>query len=236
MAAGGATYAVSPIISSHVQLLHEFSVSNAFHFFRRILLKFRLPWTTGDPGALMENLVTIKIEYSVVDMRFVRYMCHRSPLKNLSLRGSRVGLVSLLFFDSPHRPPPPGSVRLQQLKVLDLSDTGEDTMKFLREFVEDNVDCKLTHLYLERCPVLPFSAYHVTPTIQFLSVAGYQPSRGYLINDLRAWARLSSMKEINASGMDRNVINETTRDSLVRQHPNVVFDLSEDFRESPRYF
>jgi hypothetical protein len=184
----------------------------------------------------MENLVTLKIEYSSVDIRFVRYMCHRSPLKNLSMRGSRVGLVSLLFFDSPHGPPPPGSVRLQQLKVLDLSDTGEDTMKFLREFVEDNVDCKLTHLYLERCPVLAFSAYHVTPTIQFLSVAGYQPSRGYLINDLKTWARLSSMKEINASGLDQNFMSDARRDSLIRQHPNVVFDLSEDFRESPRYF
>lgn len=183
----------------------------------------------------MENLVTLKIEYSSVDIRFVRYMCHRSPLKNLSLRGSS-GVVILVFFNSPHRPPTEGSVRLQQLKVLDLSDTGEDTMKFLREFVEDNVDCKLTHLYLERCPVLAFSAYHVTPTIQFLSVAGYQPSRGYLINDLRAWARLSSMKEINASGLDRNFMSDARLDSLMRENPNVVFDLSEDFRESPRYF
>jgi len=185
----------------------------------------------------MENLVTIKIEYSVVDMRFVRYMCDRSPLKNLSMRGSRVGLVSLLFFDSPHGPPPPGSVRLQQLKVLDLSDTGEDTMKFLREFVEDNVDCKLTHLYLERCALCPCVAHHVTPTIEFVSIAGSDPlSTPYAMMDLRAWARLSSIKKINASGGDHRLMNETNRDTLVRQHPNIVFDLSEDFKESPRYF
>jgi hypothetical protein len=178
----------------------------------------------------MENLVTLKIEYSSVDIRFVRYMCHRSPLKNLSLRGSSA-------VDSPHHPPPEGSVRLQQLKVLDLSDTGEDAMRFLTELVVHNVNCKLTHLYLERCPVNPFVADHITPTIEFVSIAGYEPlSSGYAMMDLRAWARLSSVKEINASGGDHRLINETNRDTLVHQHPNIVFELSEDFREYPRYF
>jgi hypothetical protein len=182
----------------------------------------------------MENLVTIKIEYSVVDMRFVRYMCHRSPLKNLSLRGSRALLVCHDFFESLH-PPPPGRVRLTQLKVLDLSDTGVDAMRFLRQLIVGNFDCQLTRLYLERCTVTPFLASRITRTIKFLSIAGYAPSRhGFM--DLTVWARRSSMKQINATGLDRNFINDWGRKNLVRKHPNVVFDLSEDFKESPRYF
>ena len=184
----------------------------------------------------MENLVTLKFEFSLVDMRLFRYMCHRSPLKNLSLRGSS-GVVILVFFNSPHRPPTEGSVRLQQLKVLDLSDTGMNAMFFLRDLVLDNVDCKLTHLYLERCALCPCVAHHVTPTIEFVSIAGSDPlSTPYAMMDLRAWARLSSIKKINASGGDHRLMNETNRDTLVRQHPNIVFDLSEDFKESPRYF
>jgi hypothetical protein len=186
----------------------------------------------------MENLATLKIEHSPVDLRFVHYMWNRSPLlKNLSLRGSRAVVSRNVNFDRAHQPPPPGSARIQQLEVLDLSDTGEDAIWFLRQWVLNNVDCKLKRLYLERCPVQPFLAHHVTPTIEFVSIAGSEPlSNGYAMMDLRAWARLSSIKEINASGGDHRLINATRRDELVRQHPNVVFDLSEDFKESPRYF
>jgi hypothetical protein len=184
----------------------------------------------------MENLVTLKIEYSVVHIRFLRYICHRSPLKNISLRGSRTRPFLEVSFESPHPPPPPaGRVGLQQLKVLDLSDTGVDAMSFIRTLIVGNVNCQLTRLYLERCNVNPFVAARITPTVEFVSIAGYAPStHGY--HDLRAWARLSSMKEINASGLDRNIMSDARRDSLIRQHPNVVFDLSEDFRESHRFF
>jgi hypothetical protein len=186
----------------------------------------------------MENLATLKIEYSKVDLRFLHYMWKRSPLlTNLSLRGSRAMVCDRINFDSPHPPPTgPGSARIQQLKVLDLSDTGRDAIWFLREWVLDNVDCKLKRLYLERCPVPSFIARHVTPTIEFVSIAGYQTYAGYEVMDLRAWARLSSIKEINASGGDHRMINATRRDELVLENPNVVFDLSEDFKESPRYF
>jgi hypothetical protein len=184
----------------------------------------------------MENLVTLKFEYSLVDMRLFRYMCHRSPIRNLSLRGSITGLVSLVFYDSPHSPPPPGSVRLQHLKVLDFSETGYYVMSLLREFVLDNVDCQLTHLYLERCPVTAFVAHHVTPTIEFVSIAGYQIDAGYEVMDLRAWAQLPSMKEINASGCDYRLINATRGTEQVREHPNVIFHFNENFKESPRYF
>jgi hypothetical protein len=183
----------------------------------------------------MENLVTLKIEYSVVDIRFLRYICHRSPLtKNISLRGSRTQPFLEVSFESPH-PPPTGGIRLQQLKVLDLSDTGVDAMRFLRPLIVGNVDCQLTRLYLERCTVTPFLPSRITRTIEFLSIAGYAPSIHRYI-DLRAWARMSSMKHINASGLDRNFMSDARRDSLIRENPNVVFDLSEDFRESPRYF
>ena len=183
----------------------------------------------------MENLVTLKIEYSVVDIRFLRYICHRSPLtKNISLRGSRTQPFLEVSFESPH-PPPTGRIRLQQLKVLDLSDTGVDAMRFLRPLIVGNVDCQLTRLYLERCTVTPFLPSRITRTIEFLSIAGYAPSRhGFM--DLTVWARRSSMKQINATGLDRNFINDWGRKNLVRKHPNVVFDLSEDFKESPRYF
>jgi hypothetical protein len=182
----------------------------------------------------MENLVTLKIEYSVVDIRFLRYICHRSPLKNISLRGSRTRPFLEVSFESPH-PPPTGGIRLQQLKVLDLSDTGVDAMRFLRPLIVGNVDCQLTRLYLERCTVTPFLPSRITRTIEFLSIAGYAPSRhGFM--DLTVWARRSSMKQINATGLDRNFINDWGRENLVRKHPNVVFDLSEDFKESPRYF
>jgi hypothetical protein len=187
----------------------------------------------------MENLATLKIEYSKVDLRFLHYMWKRSPLlTNLSLRGSRAMVCDRINFDSPHPPPTgPGSARIQQLKVLDLSHTGRDAIWFLREWVLDNVDCKLKRLYLERCPVPSFIAHHVTPTIEFVSIAGSDPlSTPYAMMDLRAWARLSSIKKINASGGDHRLMNETNRDTLVRQHPNIVFDLSEDFKESPRYF
>jgi len=39
---------------------------------------------------------------------------------------------------------------------------------------------------------------------------------------------------INAGG-DHRLITATRRNELVRQHPNIVFDLSEDFRVPPLF-
>jgi hypothetical protein len=107
----------------------------------------------------------------------------------------------------------------------------------MKEWVENNPNCKLIRLYLESVRILPFVVRRVTPTIEFVSIAGSGPLfTPYAMTFLRTWAGLSSIKEINASGGDHTLMNETNRDTLVREHSNIVFDLSEDFKESPRYF
>jgi hypothetical protein len=75
--------------------------------------------------------------------------------------------------------------------------------------------------------------------LEFLSVAGYQ-ARGVdgvgetsTFLDIESWAAIPSMREMNVSGCN---LNEVQRQSLVATRPNVVFDLSEDFRESPRLY
>jgi hypothetical protein len=186
-----------------------------------------------DPGTrdLLPNLTTLKVESSQVNMQFLRYVRARSPLRNLSVRRSSLG-HHILFYDSLP-PPPPQRNTVKLLKVLDISQTGEYSLKVLNEWVFNDDQCQVTHLFMEHCPVLP-RAVPAHVKIEFLSVTGYNAgSSECTFLDIEAWAAIPSIREINASG---STLNQVQRDELVTKHPNVEFDLSEDFRESPRNF
>lgn len=180
----------------------------------------------------MENLATLKFERSVVDLQFVCHMRSRSRLRNLSLRDNGLsGITVLIHLVQPPQPLNAG----QFLKVLDLSGMGVHVMMFLREWVLENPECQVTHLYLENVALIPRRVpAHLK--VEFLSVAGYHPYTEdwfdeQAFRDLHAWAGLSSMREINASACD---MTQAQRNKLVTTHPNVVFDFSEQFRESAR--
>jgi hypothetical protein len=187
----------------------------------------------------MEKLVTLKVEHSVVDVQVVRYLSARSPLKNLSLRGSGTGnanlddTVVLRWFH------PQVTNTWQSLKLLDLSEMMEGGVQLLKQWVLDNADCQVTHLYMEKYHVIPRRVMPAHLKLQFLSVAGYEAwgvdGVGEISTflDIEAWAAIPSIREMNVSGCG---LDEVQRQSLVAKRPNVVFDLSEDFRESPRVY
>jgi hypothetical protein len=193
----------------------------------------------GGPGAFLEKLVTLKVEHSVVDVQVVRYLSARSPLKNLSLRGSGTGnanlddTVVLRWFR------PQVTNTWQSLKLLDLSEMMNGGVQLLKQWVLDNAECQITHLYLEKYHVIPRRVMPAHLKLEFLSVAGYQAwgvdgvGETSTFLDIESWAAIPSMREMNVSGCN---LNEVQRQSLVATRPNVVFDLSEDFRESPRLY
>lgn len=196
-------------------------------------------WTTemmnDGPRQLLPNLVTLKVERSRVSMQWLRYLRARSPLRNLTVtKNTFVGHRALHQFLPP--PPPPRNTG-QVLKVLDLSGMQEYLEILVDEWLVSNLECKVTHLYMENVHFLPRSVpAHLQ--IEFISVAGYYPHSGGWFGeqefaDIDAWAKIPSMREINASGVR---MNQVQRNYLVEKHPNVVFDLNEEISESPRLY
>lgn len=187
---------------------------------------------------LLPNLVTAKFERSDVDIKFVRFLLARSQLRHLSVRES-FGYRDVCLHRYLPRPPP--QLNAQVLKVLDISLTGVYASTLVNDWVFNDEQCKVTHLFMERCLVVP---RHVMPAhlkIEFLSIAGSRAYDGDMGIDggnleiycfLAAWAKIPSMSEMNASGC---ILSQEQRDSLVNTRPNIAFDLSEDFRESPRF-
>lgn len=177
------------------------------------------------------------MEHCVVHVPLVLYLTGRSPLKNLGLRGCE--MLSDIFDDANilHLFQPPVENTWQLLKVLDLSEICFDGLNLLKRWVLDNAGCQVTHLYLEKYLLIPRRVMPAHLKIEFLSVAGYQAwgvdgvGEVSTFLDIEAWAAIPSMREINASGCN---LNEVQRHNLVTTHPNILFDLSEDFRESPR--
>lgn len=213
-------------------------------FLLLFFFKFRLPilalqWTTtmtvGGPRELLPNLVTLTVEHSQVDIQFIRYLRARSSLKNLSLPETYFGYVQL----HPFLPPPPprrnvGAV----LRVLDISGIDPYLTTLVNEWLLRDVECKVTHLYMEDCHYLP----HPVPAhlkIECMSVAKYSPLNerwdripGFRrIQDIRPWAAISTMREMNVSGC---YLNEMERNDLVLRYPNVIFNLNEVFQPSVR--
>jgi hypothetical protein len=208
-----------------------------------IFPKFRLPWSPHRPEERLperlENLRTLKIEYCIVEVRTVDILVDRSCLKNLSLRGSKLPEP---FYDQ-HNPPPmrhsPRNSR-QSLKVLDLSETRDYfAMHFLNTLFRENDDCEITHLYFEKCNILPFidpARFPNLETIVFLSFAGcglgqfeYQD-----VCEVKCWAQLPHVHYINVTGCpmtdeDTSYIREDCREE-------VVFKFGDDYEESTRYF
>jgi hypothetical protein len=191
--------------------------------------------TNDGARPLLENLTTVKFQNCTLDMQLLSYIVARPSLTNLALRRSCVGIAVLHFLI----PGPPSPTISENLKVLDLSGMRADSlMMFVDEWVLDNVQCNVTHLYMENCQViprrLPCLPNHLK--IEFLSVAGYTGSSHVYgpmaaIHYIGVWAALPSMKEINASGCR---MTEMQRNSLVAANPNVVFNLDVDFKESQR--
>lgn len=184
--------------------------------------------------------MTLKVERSVVDIQFVCHMRDHSRVRNLSLRESSLGNFGVFlpppsfgYLPQPHPFPPrnPG----QFLKVLDLSDMNMHVMMLLRNWVLDEVESQVTHLYLENCPLIPRRVpAHLK--VEILSVAGYQPFSGesfgeYAFRDVNGWATIPSIREINASGCE---MTKDHREKLITTHPNVKFNLSEQFSASAR--
>jgi hypothetical protein len=196
---------------------------------------------TTAPGAraLLDELVTLKLDNCILDMRFLRYLSGRRGLRNLTLTHSDVGNfnfgVGFFHFFLFHGPPPSPRIS-ENLKVLDLSAmNAEALLTFVNEWVVDNAQCNVTHLFMEKSQIIP-RRVSKNLKIEFLSVAGYRPAPPsscgeHVFRDLQAWASISSMKEINASGCD---FYDAQRDELRRKFPHVSFNLSVEFEESPR--
>ena len=193
--------------------------------------------TAAGGRVLLENLVTLKFHSSTMDMQFVRYLRARQSLRNLSLLNSTARVFVRDLYPDVYMPSPPFPRLSENLKFLDLSGTGDAVTMFVNEWVHDNVQCNVTHLFMERCVLIPRRVSNEKLKIEFLSVAGYRPNsfgRPYgehTFKDIHSWAALSTMKHINASGCD---LTQKQRDKLVRRHPTVVFNLNEYYDESPR--
>lgn len=200
---------------------------------------FRLPelpsnWmgqmAAGRVTHTLNNLTTLKFERCMnVDTEFLRYLRACPVIKNLSLKGS------LLAFVAPH-PDVPADPAYPidiwgQLGSLDISGTGRFPV-LIHTRVLNVPGCQVTHLFMEKCGLIP-SSIHDHMKIEFVSVAGYRPSVRHrnAFDDIDAWASISTLKEMNASGCE---LTQGQRDELVRRHPNVIFNVNVEFEESPR--
>jgi hypothetical protein len=178
---------------------------------------------------IMENLKTLKFERCfAVDTELRRYLRACPGIEHFSVKGSIMQIVGPYYLPSAD-PGFPSNI-WGRLQSLDLSGTGRYA-KLVHEQVLNDTRCPVTHLFLEQCPILPRPFPHLK--IEFVSVAGYRPSDGVgnAFEDIDAWASISTMKRINASGCD---LTPEQRNELVRKHPRVVFNLSEYYDESPR--
>jgi hypothetical protein len=175
----------------------------------------------------LENLETLKFERCCnVDMGFVSCIRACPALKNFSVRGSDMHIMH------PHRHFPKNF--WSQLKVLDVSGTRHYPVIMYEAVLKDIPDCSITHLYMERCPRIPRISYD-NLKIEFVSVAGlrndeWRPSKA-AFDSIRNWAALPSLKEMNASGCE---MSQAQREQLVTDHPNITFNVSVEFQESPR--
>lgn len=195
--------------------------------------------TTGaERRDFLTNVKTLKLEWCAGDMEFVRFLLARSPLKNLNVRGSYLYDRNFLHPLLSNLPSSKNFARV--LKVLDISGAADDAFNLLTEWISNDEDCKVSHLYMEKCRLIPNGVMPTHMKIEVLSVAGYVryeitdydwESSAFM--DIQAWARIPSMREINASGCS---LDEVQRDSLVTNYPHVVFDLNKEFRESPRVY
>lgn len=175
----------------------------------------------------LENLVTLKFERCCnVDMSFLRLVSAAPELKNFSMRGS----VRQMH--------PPGKFPTNfwnQLKVLDISGTGNYS-GIVYWGILNNRDCPVTHLYMERCVTIPRIMYECNMKIEFVSVAGLRDkvtttTRRRAIDSIRYWAAIPTLREMNASGCQ---MSQAQRQQIVDRHPNVIFNMSREFQESPR--
>jgi hypothetical protein len=202
------------------------SVSNVS--LHKIIFKFRIPRAADlGPAQFLENLLSVTCEESLVHAQFVSHIRAHSPLRNLTLRGST---LESAFIHHLQPPPYPRNTR-EFLKVLDLSDVFADVRLLLEEWVLDDLECQVTHLYLENCPLNNRPPpEHLQ--LEFLSIAGERPYSGdWLADWLHDWAAIPTMRKINASGCD---LTEMMRDDLITTHGKVEFDLDEMFHRSPR--
>lgn len=213
-------------------------------------MKCRLPrlvrgptsWTSkmiaAGPRDLLQNVVMLKFENSVVDLQLVRYARAQSPLRNLSIRRSSLGFLPYHAFLPP--PPPTRNIGAV-LKVLDISRTGVHAVRIADKWVFSDLHCQVTHLYMEQCPIFVPRIMPEHLKIEYLSIAGYVqhsvygsgPPSVFLV--IKGFATIPTMREINASGSCCS-LNQVQRDTLIAIRPNILFDLSADFRESPPFF
>jgi hypothetical protein len=179
--------------------------------------KCRLPDSSNWMGQVWdhyvgpENLKTLKFERCfAVDHAFRRYLRVCPAIKNFSVKGS---ILQYVGYWAMHLAYPPAT-SWAQMQSLDLSGT-RTIVKLVHERV------------LNPRPVYD----HLK--IAFLSVAGYRPSPGVgnAFDDIDAWASISTLNAMNASGCD---LTQAERDELVRRHPNVLFNVNVEFEESQR--
>lgn len=186
--------------------------------------------TRGFTRYWLENLQTLKFERCFgVDTEFRRYLRSCQALKNFSVKGSLLQLVFPGYGAGPD--PDFESTIWGQMRGLDLSGTGK-YLKLIHDRVLNDHRCPVTHLFMEQCPLIPRNV-HDHLKIQFLSVAGYRPCDGVekAFDAIDAWASISTMERINASGCD---LTEAERKELMKRHPNVLFNLNVQYEESPR--
>jgi hypothetical protein len=204
-----------------------------------IFWKFRLPCSPYGPEDRLENLRTLKIEYCTVQERAVDRLLDRSCLKNFSLRGSKLPHPFYLLTNLPPMRYSPSNSR-RTLSVLDLSETKEAyACHFLNTLIRENDHCEITHLYFEKCDIMPFvdpTRFPNLETILFLSFAGCRLGQfdSEDVNEVRCWAQLPHLQDINVTGcpMTDEDISYILEDSPRRVH----FTFGDDYEESTREF
>ena len=171
--------------------------------------------------------MTLKFERCRNTERSLECFLRACPeVKNLSLKGS------VLKWANYSRIFP--TTFWNKLKVLDISGTGWRFPRLVYEQVLKHIpDCSITHLYMERCLLIPRITYDKLK-IEFVSVAGLRDleyPRVLAFNCIRNWAALPSLTGMNASGCQ---MSQSQREQLVTDHQNVTLNISVEFQESPR--
>lgn len=136
-------------------------------------------------------------------------------------------VLNVEYVDGP--PFPPSS--WQQLKVLDISGTGYYPATVYETVMKRIGGCSVTHFYAERCVRLPCVNIDDPIKIEVVSLAGHLDDMQRAFADIKSWASLPSLKEMNASGCG---LTQVQRDEIVTARQNVVFNLSTRFEASKR--
>jgi hypothetical protein len=217
-----------------------------FYYYFFYLRKISLPYvhfsllkrsTSLEELHVLRNVVTLTIEDCYVNDQHLQIIRFCSPtLKNLNVRRSSIIGTTMMENSLPEVPLHVRNPR-QSLKTLDISEMTSYTPTLVKNWVLDDNLCKITHLYVERCNKnIPRCVSSDHLRIEFISFAGYRPYDSVefgqkVFEDIDSWTGISSMKAINASACN---MNEMQHDELMRKHPNVVFDFSVQFKQSPR--